>query len=1107
MAIKIFIDEPFLGLVDRTDWLFYGDQATFNLIKGQRGTADFSFVIPSSIDYRPTKGTQVFIHELVGNASPTDTIVFAGTIDSFRERWIGDYGYVVFSITCVSLDQTLDVIRIPPTAYFNETAGDILTDLFNTYIAPLGVPVTLGTVQAGPTIDSFVIRWDRFNDLAQKLATIAQFITGVQMSDQTLFFQEQTTTPAPFTVRSYLWESGDWNETRVDFRDRQLIQIAFTAFSTSNEMIPGDGTSGFVSLFRRVDRITSACLTTSTQATAQGIFGTSSPLSPAQPSPGDTFRIGPSGEEPYTFVTSLDNTLRNQILIGATVNDTAINTFHAINATQIWKGVKFSLPTWENDQCNADLPSGNVFVIRCKNPGTGGNGILLTTTSATFVWSAGGLADGTDGVSNALRVGILGAGDTGNDILYQSGSNQLLLAAPVQVGETLSVAYYALGADTIAVEDSALVAIRAAVEDGSGRYDQLITDTNNTEAISAYVEAVNALTAYKTLPSSFSFSIDQALLAPGQLLTISIVSPAKAPVLLNGTWLVQEIQATLIPGMESLPEPFGHFRYKITVINVPVVGTFVDFFQNLAIVTPAGSQTASNGTTIQVATPTLKDPTTAPAGAPVSGTPSQPAGQQWVQEAPGMYRIWKAKDLVVDAADDTKVTSASRPFVAGDVGSYVIVTGGAGWTTGTYTISAVVGVIATLSGSPAAVSTTHGEWELRSPGLLALSWVPLASAYTGNQIVILEKNGLELSPFDPTEVGYVEGGGDYLIINKNQIQLAVPASGGDVFIATYFPNGIVKAPEGPEAPPVSASLFLVAHDDGASAGDIVMTSPDGSTWTSQNTPLPDSGKTVAFGAGVYVLGADFTSTTEQIATSPDGVTWTLQSSPADNGHVNKIIFANSQFVALYKVGSTNGVMTSPDGVTWTAQTITSTGTAWADLAYGAGVYVAVGNGSSTTSIMSSPDAVTWTNRSVAVTPQFTCVAFGAGVFAALGGVGGSGIHLHTSPDGITWTSQADPAGDTRIWNGVVFGGSQFVAVTTHGSSPQAMTSNDGVTWSTQTTPSTRNWQAVGYGNSLYVAVANQSSSTTLAVMTSPDGITWTTQTTPSAGFCKGVTFG
>jgi hypothetical protein len=71
-----------------------------------------------------------------------------------------------------------------------------------------------------------------------------------------------------------------------------------------------------------------------------------------------------------------------------------------------------------------------------------------------------------------------------------------------------------------------------------------------------------------------------------------------------------------------------------------------------------------------------------------------------------------AADLAVDASNNLKVTSGSYNFAASDVGSTIMITfaSGSSWTMGQYTITSVSSGAAFLSSSPAATSTTGGNW-------------------------------------------------------------------------------------------------------------------------------------------------------------------------------------------------------------------------------------------------------------------------------------------------------------------------------------------------------------------------------------------------------------
>ncbi len=69
-------------------------------------------------------------------------------------------------------------------------------------------------------------------------------------------------------------------------------------------------------------------------------------------------------------------------------------------------------------------------------------------------------------------------------------------------------------------------------------------------------------------------------------------------------------------------------------------------------------------------------------------------------------------DLAVDASNALQVTSAGYGFTSADIGRWIQVTAGTGWTLGYYQINAVSSGKATLNLSPAAVSTTAGSFTI-----------------------------------------------------------------------------------------------------------------------------------------------------------------------------------------------------------------------------------------------------------------------------------------------------------------------------------------------------------------------------------------------------------
>lgn len=73
-------------------------------------------------------------------------------------------------------------------------------------------------------------------------------------------------------------------------------------------------------------------------------------------------------------------------------------------------------------------------------------------------------------------------------------------------------------------------------------------------------------------------------------------------------------------------------------------------------------------------------------------------------------------DLVIDGVTNTKVTSATHTFVAGDVGKQVLIIAGTGFTKSRVTINSVEAGAATLSASAGTLGSTGGTWALGDVG-------------------------------------------------------------------------------------------------------------------------------------------------------------------------------------------------------------------------------------------------------------------------------------------------------------------------------------------------------------------------------------------------------
>lgn len=110
-------------------------------------------------------------------------------------------------------------------------------------------------------------------------------------------------------------------------------------------------------------------------------------------------------------------------------------------------------------------------------------------------------------------------------------------------------------------------------------------------------------------------------------------------------------------------------------------------------------------------------------------------------------------DLAIDASDDTVISSAALPFTSNDVGKTIVITGGTGFTTGSYIIQSVASGDATLDSAVGTTSSTGGtgqfEIDLNIKSTYAIDPDDIAT------------NGLHIKPIgaanllDPKFAGYV----------------------------------------------------------------------------------------------------------------------------------------------------------------------------------------------------------------------------------------------------------------------------------------------------------------------------------------------------------------
>jgi hypothetical protein len=185
--------------------------------------------------------------------------------------------------------------------------------------------------------------------------------------------------------------------------------------------------------------------------------------------------------------------------------------------------------------------------------------------------------------------------------------------------------------------------------------------------------------------------------------------------------------------------------------------------------------------------------------------------------------------------------------------------------------------------------------------------------------------------------------------------------------------------------------FVAVSDTGTN--NRVMTSPDGITWTSQTSAANNAWESVTYGNGLFVavacsIGLDGTCNAtagNRVMTSPDGITWTSQTSAANNSWIS-VTYGNGIFVAVSFDGGSSQVMTSPNGTLWTLRATPSSANEndWWSVTYGNAMFVAVSETGTNNRVMTSLDGITWkTQDTSTVAGVWGAVTYGNGKFVAV----------------------------------------------------------------------------------------------------------------------------
>lgn len=265
---------------------------------------------------------------------------------------------------------------------------------------------------------------------------------------------------------------------------------------------------------------------------------------------------------------------------------------------------------------------------------------------------------------------------------------------------------------------------------------------------------------------------------------------------------------------------------------------------------------------------------------------------------------------------------------------------------------------------------------------------------------------------------------------------------------------------------------------------VVLTSPNGLTWTKRNLDILDSMQ------GIVYANNQFITVGTSIRRSTDGATWQATSAPDGQSNLSSVAYGNGRYVVFgnsYAFGSKAQLLTSTDGAIFTRIEF-PTYTAPSDVVFGQNLFVSVdyyGN------ILSSSDGQLWTFRKQGT--SFKAITYGKGRYVAVG----SGQAM-VSTDGLIWTASA-PLLSVNFQD-ITYGNGLFVAV---GTSGMIYTSPDGLTWTSRVSNTTNTLSGIAYGNGIFVAVGNGGGN----VRRSTDGITWTGSGSSSGVNPGSITFG
>jgi hypothetical protein len=555
----------FVNSVDRTTDISDPSSFSWSATRGARGDCSIPLRLFADDSYSPDTGDLLEIYDPpVGQ--PGATRVWIGTVEDYDIDFQDNDGLRLASLKGVTLHQMFDTQPCPELVFDGASAADIFTALFGSGVYP--VSVTLGTVDTGATITR---NYDPKTNMGSAFGQLATDSNGYWDINPRTFppqvnFIVDSIPMAAFTLRdaNILFGSNKYRQSRSDFRDRQIIQAPPGVAGALNATFTGDGTTTEFALPSVPNQISSVSNTNSSQATGAGTFT-------AQPADGDTITIAGIA---YTFKNIIDNSVARQVKIAGTLAITGQNLADAINLTPGTSGTGYSSPTQVNGVVTAAWNGSTVITVTAVSTGSLGNGVPLAESSATFSWAASVTTGGVTGQLAGLSFGSYAAGNF--DVLWTPGSPTLTFAVPPANGINVIVVYTGVMSSFPSVSNDTAAGL------GIGSQYQIMTARNATEYAQVLQQANAVLAGRSVIPGEYRFVSDNAGYFTGDGFDVDLTTPAQLVAKVNGQpWIVQDVSAEWIEGMEFTDEPYGHFRYSCHFVNTVAFTPYQQTLQRL----------------------------------------------------------------------------------------------------------------------------------------------------------------------------------------------------------------------------------------------------------------------------------------------------------------------------------------------------------------------------------------------------------------------------------------------------------------------------------------------------------------------------------------------